>query len=139
MKLIGLLSSALLVAALSAACTRASNNRISVSTSSTNGSTVEVKSKSSFSETSDVREVFADVPEGAVSNTLKVDTRAIEQGTIVLRVFAPDGTKKLEQTFGMAERREHEFTLETTVGKWRAEAELQGAQGTYAINWVAAR
>jgi hypothetical protein len=135
MKLIGLLSSALLVAALSAACTRASNNRISVSTSST----VEVKSKSSFSETSDVREVFADVPEGAVSNTLKVDTRAIEQGTIVLRVFAPDGTKKLEQTFGMAERREHEFTLETTGGKWRAEAELQGAQGTYAINWVAAR
>jgi hypothetical protein len=139
MKPIGLLSSALLVATLFASCERASRNRISVSTSSTNGSTVEVKSKSSFSETSDVREVFADVPEGAVSNTLKVDTRAIEQGTIVLRVFAPDGTKKLEQTFGMAERREHEFALETTVGKWRAEAELQGAQGTYSIAWVAAR
>lgn len=139
MKLIGLLSSALLVAVLSATCTRASNNRISVSTSSSDGASVEVKSKSSFSETSEVREVFADVPEGAVSNVLKLDTHAIEQGTIVLRVFAPDGAKKLEKTFGMAERREHEFALETTVGKWRAEAELQGAQGTYAIKWVAAR
>jgi len=133
------LSAALLVSTLALACTRASNNRISVSTTSTNGSSVEVNSKAIFSDLTDVREVFADVPEGAVSNTLKVDTRAIEQGTIVLRVFAPDGAKKLEKTFGMAERREHEFALETTVGKWRAEAELQGAQGTYAIKWVAAR
>lgn len=140
MKLIGLLNSALLVATLSAACTRVSNNRISSSTTNTtDGVSVQMKNNSSSSDSAGVSEVFVDVPEGAASNVIKLDARALEKGTIALRVFAPDGAKKIDKHLDLAERREHEFALETTVGKWRLEAELQGAHGTYVINWVAAR
>lgn len=139
MKPIELLASALLVTTLAAACSPASNSRTSSRTTSTDGTRVQVQSNSSFSDVTELREVVADVPEGATSNVLKLDVRALEQGTIVLRVFAPDGTKQLEKTLDMAERREHEFALETTTGKWRLEADLKDAQGSYVMSWVAAR
>lgn len=142
MKIHRSLCSALLVATLAAACTRVTSNRVSTSTTTTNttdGVSVQMKSESSSNDSAGMCEVFVDVPEGAVSNVIKLDARSLETGTIALRVFAPDGAKKLDKNLDLAERREHELALETTVGKWRLEAELQGAHGVYVINWVAAR
>lgn len=129
------LGALVIAAVLSVACTnRHSAQRLSTATSD-DGASVRVTSRSNFANTTELRSLVADVPDGMKSNVLDFDPLEIDHGTIRLKLFAPDGTVKFEQEVRADGQLESDCVLEPSAGQWRLEIDLQAATGSYNLDW----
>lgn len=121
--------------ALSGACSHRHNAQMTSTETSDDGARVRVTSHSKFANTAEKRDLVADVPVGMKSNVLDFDSLEVEQGVILLKLFAPDGTVKSEQEVRADGQFESDWLLEPTAGQWRLEIDMRAATGSYDIDW----
>lgn len=121
--------------ALAVACSHRHSVQMTSTENSDDGARVRVSSHSKFASTTELRKLVAEVPDGMKSNLLDFDPLEVEQGVILLKLFAPDGTLKSEQEVRAGGQLESDWLHEPTAGQWRLELDLQAATGSYDIDW----
>ena len=82
--------------ALSGGCSNRHSVQMSSTKTSNDGASVRVASHSKFANTTEKRDVVADVPDGMKSHVLDLSSLEVEQGSILVKLFAPDGTVKAD-------------------------------------------
>ncbi len=121
--------------ALSGACSHRHSVQMTSTETADDRAKVRVTSHSKFANTTELRNLVADVPGGTKSNLLDFDPLEVEQGVILLKLFAPDGTVKSEQEVRADGQLESDWLLEPTAGQWRLEIDMRAATGSYDIDW----
>lgn len=121
--------------ALSGGCSNRHSVQMSSTKTSNDGASVRVASHSKFANTTEKRDVVADVPDGMKSHVLDLSSLEVEQGSILVKLFAPDGTVKVERELHAEGQLESEYPLEPSAGQWRLEIDMRKATGSYDINW----